>query len=306
MSFRTAILSGGLPIEESDLKDFIQLLKADFAKYGRKMSEIREKVLEKWIEFVNPYCRLRNAVTNLMTEIAALELEPKSDALLNVLDMIDQDEGERKWRDAYARYSKGLGMCFGIRSMLPIMAEAFVNLLLFVLMKDDLREDDRLRENVTRQPIDIRIKSLHINCNGFSKQVDYRNDACRRYHMLVNERNDLLHGNVVISKLQFNEVFFNRRVPVFTEYKSMWERSFGVDARSVGLDKLHDEIEVVDDMIEYVLTCLDKDARTQIERVMQTRDLGLDVNTGGLGILFPDHLIDMWPGQIQSEPALSD
>ena len=81
----------------------------------------------------------------------------------------------------------------------------------------------------------------------------------------------------------------------------MWERSFGVDARSVGLDRLEDEVKVVDELVEYVLTCMKRDARTQIEQVMQTRDLGIDVNTGGLGILFPSHLIDMWPGPIQPD-----
>ena len=146
MSFRTAILVHGLPIDESDIEMFTQLLKADFAKYGKRMSEIRNSLLEKWIEFVNPYYRLRNAVTNLLAEIASLKLEPEKDSHLNVVDMLDQrEEGERRWLDAAARYSKGLGMCFGIRSMLPILAEAFINLLLFVFMKGDLKRDGRLQ-----------------------------------------------------------------------------------------------------------------------------------------------------------------
>lgn len=304
MSFRTAILVHGLPIDESDLEALTQLLKADFAKYGKRMSEIRNNLLEKWIEFVNPYYRLRNAVNSLLTEIASLQLEPEKDSLLNVLDMLDQEEGEQRWLDVGARYSKGLGMCFGIRSMLPILAEAFINLLLFVLMKGELKKDSRLRDNIIRQPIDIRIKSLHLHCRSFAQPVDYGHNACRQYHTLVNERNDLLHGNVVINKLEFNEVFFNQRVPVFIEYKTMWERSFGVEARSVGLDRLEAEIKVVDELIEYVLTCLNDEARTQIEQVMQTRDLGIDASTGGLGILFPSHLIDMVPGPVQSDPVI--
>ena len=57
-------------------------------------------------------------------------------------------------------YSRATGLCFGVRSMLPVMAEAFVNILLYMLMKPALKKDDRLRENLFRQSIDIRIKSL--------------------------------------------------------------------------------------------------------------------------------------------------
>lgn len=37
-----------------------------------------------------------------------------------------------------------------MRSMLPVMAEAFVNLLMYLLMKPTLKKDDRLRENIIR------------------------------------------------------------------------------------------------------------------------------------------------------------
>lgn len=295
------LVSGELPIDEGDVSALIEGIKADFSKYGRQMSEIRAEKLEKWIEFVNPYVRLKNAVTQLLADVNSLKLEPGNDALPNVLEHADRKEAELLWQDVGRRYAKGLGICFGVRSMLPVMAEAFINLLLFVLMKEEIRRDDRLRENVIRQPIDIRIKSLHINCHGFSKPVDYADDACRRYHSLVNERNDLLHGNVVIEKLQFNEVYFNGRVPVFKEYRTMWERSFGVDMRSVGLDQLEAEARVVDDFIDYVLTCLDDRSRPQIDLLINTRDLGQESKTGRLGILFPPHLIDMVPARREKQ-----
>lgn len=90
-------------------------------------------------------------------------------------------------------------------------------------MRPELKIDDRLRDNTIRQPIDVRVKSLHMTCVGFERPVDYAHEACKAYHSLVNERNDMLHGNVVLEKLKFNEVYFNGRVPVFKEYRSMWE-----------------------------------------------------------------------------------
>ena len=123
--------------------------------------------------------------------------------------------------------------------------------------------------------------------------MDYSHPACKEYHSLVNERNDLLHGNVVLEKLQFNEVYFSGTVPVFKEYRSLWERSVGVDIQAVGLHKLTTEVKTVDALTAYLASCLKPEARGQVDRLADKRDLGLNKKTGRVGILFPDHLVDM-------------
>jgi hypothetical protein len=180
--------------------------------------------------------------------------------------------------------------------MLPVMAEAFVNLLLYILMKPALKKDDRLRENLIRQPIDVRIKSLSHNCIGFKTDIDYSDDVCRRYHSLVNERNDLLHGNVVVDKLKFNEIYFNGRVPVFQSYSTMWDRAFGVEQESVGLELLKQERETVENLIEYIVSCLDDAKQKQVRIFSERHELGMCLDDGRLGVLFSGQLVDMQPG----------
>ena len=307
MNFRTEVqFVGCFPFSEADKDKLIQQLKSDFANFGKQMSEIRKTMLETWTEFINPYHRLRSSVDQLHEEIKALSLDPSRDAFPDLIDSSEGGAFETKWKDVSIRYNKGVGICFGIRSMLPVMAEAFVNLLLFVLMKTDLKSDPRLRENTIRQQIDIRIKSLHLTCIGFARPVDYSHTACGNYHSLVNERNDLLHGNVVIEKLRFNEVYFNGRVPIFKDYRSMWERSLGVEVSAVGLDRLTAELRVIDEFVAYVLSCLQPDVREQIERIMQNRDLGLNKDTGRIGILFPGHLVDMQLVMRAAQPCRSE
>lgn len=298
MNFRTEIwLIGQFPFQEEDKAELFSQIKSDFASHGKRMSEVR-KALENWIEFVNPYARIRSSVEKLLVELASLELRPEDEAIpdLDSAELLPPD----RWGDIFSRYSKGLGLCFGIRSMLPVTAEAFVNLLLFMLLRPEIKTDDRLRENAIRQPIDVRIKSLHMTCSGFATPVDYQHAACKAYHSMVNERNDLLHGNVVLEKLRFNEVFFNDRVPVFKQYRSLWQRSVGVEIESVGLHRLHKEVETVNALIDYLKSCLKPQVRDDIERVSSVRDLGLNTTNGRVGILFPGHLVDMWP---VTEPA---
>lgn len=300
MNFRTTVMLLDVPeVSQADMSDLAAQIKADFEGHGKHMAQLR-KSLEDWTEFVNPYQRIRSSVSSLLRELKALNLQPENEAIPDITSA--QQALGTDWSELSARYSKGLGLCFGIRSMLPVMAEAFVNLLLFALMRPELKSDERLRDNSIRQPIDVRIKSLSMTCIGFESQIDYKHAAFKAYHSLVNERNDLLHGNVVLDKLKFNEVYFNGRVPVFKHYRSLWERTVGVDIQAVGLHRLTHEIQVVDEMIAQLKSHLNQKTLQFIEQVSVERDLALDERRGIFGVLFSRRLVDMFlPPKVDSD-----
>lgn len=294
-NYRTELWVSGNELPPEALKDLVFEIKSDFAKYGPKMGKVR-KALEHWVEFINPYQRIRRSIESLTKELESLDLNDKGLAKKDLADYEDPEDWAKDWERQDSIYSRATGLCFGVRSMLPVMAEAFVNLLLYMLMKPALKKDVRLRENLIRQPIDIRIKSLPHNCIGFETEVDYSTEVCRRYHTLVNERNDLLHGNVVFDKLKFNEIYFNGRVPVFQSYSTMWDRAFGVSQRSVGLKLLKQERETVENLIEYIISCLEEKKQARVRAFCEHHELGMCLDDGRLGILFSGQLVDMTPG----------
>lgn len=302
MNFRTEVIyTGNIFSNEIEKLKFIELIKSDFSHYGKEMSEIR-KSLEHWTEFVNPYQRIKKSVEKLLNEIRELDLMSEDEAIPDIT--CAEQVSENLWGELAGKYSRGLGLCFGVRSMLPVMAEAFINLVLFLLMKPEIKSDERLRENTIRQPIDIRIKSLHLTCIGFEKPADYSHECCKAYHTLVNERNDLLHGNVVLDKLKFNDLYFNGKVPVFKKYRSMWERSVGVEIHAVGLHRLEKEVEIVEKFTAYIQSLMKENIREMFEIMARTRDLGLNSENGRVGKLFPGHLVDFFP--VFSEVEKSD
>ena len=295
-NFRTEVHFTGTFKEGCFSKDeVVSAIKADFANYGKQMSLVRGE-LEKWVQFVNPYARIKLAVDRLQAELDALALTPELDRDKSMWDIADEPGGIDAWQERSSRYAKGVGLCFGIRSMLPVMAEAFVNLVLFVTLRSDIKSDKRLRDHEFRKPIDVRIRGLHISTEAFARPVDYSAPACAAYHSLVNDRNDLLHGNVVLEKLQFGDVYFNGNVPVFTDYHSFWDRSRGVELSAVGFDKVSEEIKVVDAFIEYVLSCMRPEVQESMRTLMASRDLGFRHATGRVGVLFPEVLVDIRAG----------
>jgi hypothetical protein len=299
-NFRTEMWVSGEELSTEILKQLIEEIKVSFPKYGAEMGRVR-KALEHWVEFINPYQRIKKSIDSLLKELDALDIPNQAIELKSVAEYSDPESWSKDWGHQAEIITRATGLCFGVRSMLPVMAEAFVNLLLYMLMKPELKSDDRLRENIIRQPIDVRVKSLSHNCVGFETTIDYGHDACRRYHSLVNERNDLLHGNVVVDKLKFNEMYFNGRVPVFQTYDSMWERAFGVEKKSVGLDHLDDERKAVDEFIDYVISCLDEKNQQNVRSLSESRDLGICLDDGHLGMLFSSQLVDMVPGSRVSD-----
>ena len=293
-NFRTFFFASGLrDFQLYQSEDLVAALKADFANDGRGMSECR-KSLEHWFEFVSPYQRLRRSVEQMLEELARLDPDSVSEPSMSVdpTDTTAQAKLREEWVAAANTLNRAFGICFGIRSMLSVMAEAFVNLLMFCLMRQDIRADARLRENAFRQHIDVRVRSLHLNCRGFAESVDFSDPACARFHSLMNERNDLLHGNVSISKLQFNELFSSGTVPIFKTYRSMWTRAFEVQRRSVGLPQVRDEYKVVLDFIDCVMSRLTVPVRENLQQVLASMELGYNVDDDRVGLLFAERLVD--------------
>lgn len=294
-NFRTEIWVSGNELPSDEREVLISALRETFPIYGSDMGKVR-KALEHWIEFVNPYQRIWRAIESLSKELELLNVGEDLEDKKDLREYESSEAWAEDWKRQASKFSRATGLCFGIRSMLPVMAEAFVNLLLYFLMKPALKKDDRLRENIIRQPIDVRIKSLSHNCIGFKADIDYSHEACRRYHSLVNERNDLLHGNVVVDKLKFNEIFFNGRVPIFETYSTMWERAFGITQKSVGLELLKQERESVERLVEYIMSCIEDARQDQIQMVIERHELGMCLDDGRLGVLFSGQLVDMQLG----------
>lgn len=294
-NFRTEIhVSGEIVASGLTKIDFINQIKSDYKNYGQGLS-LTKKSLEKWIEFINPYYRIKSTIEQSFIKLNELNLNLENDRVdLKVMqNQMEFDEVKKKWMETTQKYDFAIGQVFGLRNMLPVMAESFINFLLFILCKPEIKLSDRLYQSTLRQPIDIRVQSLHLNCIGFSSNIDYTADECKKFQTLMNERNDLLHGNVNLNKQAFGHVYFDGKTPIFEEYEDFWEKSIGVSIRTMNLEVIYDEYEVVKKFISYILSKLNPQIREMIDHLLETSRLGFNEQTKRVGILFPPYLVDM-------------
>ncbi len=291
LNMRTEIHFVGHFETTPSLDTIIEDIKNDFQNYGKEIKEVRTK-LEKWTRFVNPFNRLHLTVKQTIKNIEKLNLNIENDRPKMTLLGPEEDTSQDSIEDLLNRYNNAVCYYFSLKSMLPIMAESFVNLVIYILAKNEIKKNDRLFQNVIRQQIDIRIQSLHINCVGFQSMIDYSNEHCKRFHSIINERNNILHGNVDMNSLKIGDIYFNGSVPIFTEYDDLYSRTSGVYLNSIKYDSIIKDYEDINSFIQYILDNLNTSARTCIEQLAFRREIGKNSKDGRLGALLPDHLID--------------
>ena len=291
-NFRSEVLlRGNFKDKGLTINDFISQIKSDIGSQGKKISELRKK-LEKWTQFVNPYKRIKSAVDQHFLKLESLSINPEVDKVPQATTLSEWNSYGEKFTAISDKYSYAMGLTFGLRSMLPVLAESFVNLIIFILCRPDIKTNDRLFQSVIRQPIDIRIQSLHINCIGFESAVDYSSDECKNFHTLMNERNDLLHGNVEVNKLSIGDVYFDKNIPLFLQYEDFWDKSIGVSMKSVKFDRIQTDRDVVNKFIQYIVNKLKPEVKEEIEMIMEKGQLGFNYKTGRVGVLFPEYMVD--------------
>ena len=295
MSFRLEIMHS-IGFDDLSLAkiQFIKDIKKDFSKYGKDISEYKKK-LEKWRLFVNPFFRIKSVIEHQLFKLESLKvenLEPFSQPT-----SADEVKGmEENIAHVGEVYTEATALGLNVRMLAPVYAESFINLLIFLLAEDDIKNDKRMYESTIRQQIDMRIKNLHRHCKGFYQPVDYNNtEACKKFHTLINQRNDMLHGNIDPLKLDYETVYFEGKMPLFESFRSFGFYAWEASIRNVTPNLAIGDYQVVQDFIAHVLICLEDDERELVLRFMETKDPGWNEKGKRAGVLFPGRMVDILP-----------
>jgi len=289
-TFRLEIFHPFNPVD-SDAHEFLQCIKNDFQNHAQRMGEIR-KSLEHWHMFLNPYRRLKSMIEDNLQEIVDLHIEDIVDPV-HPTNLDDAESFKDQFSKAAEKYARASRLCLSVRMLAPVLAESFVNMIIFILARPEIKADKRLYESTVRQNIDVRIRSLHLNCEGFSTHVLYDDwEAFKEFHTLVNNRNKLLHGNIDPALTEFHDLFFEGKTPLFKEFKDFSFFSYKAELLNSTPEEALRDYQVVQDMCSHIMLCIQEDLREQVLQPMLARDLGWDPDRKRIGILFPDHMTD--------------
>ncbi|HWN43447.1 MAG TPA: hypothetical protein VNW71_14560 [Thermoanaerobaculia bacterium] len=279
------------PLSDKDWRELVHRLKADFSRYGTGMKEVR-KSLERWTVFVNPYYRLERIVAEFHARLEDLDIESQK-----LPDLPRREEEFKKWGeligDLQQKYSEAALIGTALRMISPVWAESFVNLIIFLLAKEDVRSNNRLYEDLLRKEIDVRVAALHLHCEGFLAPLDRSSEAVKDFLAVMNSRNDFLHGNVDPKRLAVDEIFFDGLMPLFKRQQTFAERGLVPQLKYVEPEAAKQDIYRVEAFIAYVLDLLEPPVRKQVTVFMENQLPGWRQDTGRPGILFSAAVVDL-------------
>ncbi|MCO6437264.1 MAG: hypothetical protein J5J06_09285 [Phycisphaerae bacterium] len=274
---------------------FVTAIKCSFGTSGAEMAQVRKR-MEKWKLFVNPFARLSGIISKLEAQLQDRSVP----SLPRLPESVDPSTAENvqhalnAWSEQVSTL-KTAGLA--TRMLVPVWGEAFVNLLLFVLARPELKNDRRIFESAIRQQIDVRIAALSVNCVGFARAVDRTHDSFVRFHTLMNRRNDILHGNIDPRALEFGTVSFDQvqygenspvhQVPVFEDDQNLAYRLLEGCTRDIAPKDALADIAIVRDFTAFMLDNLHPKHRQMVELVKDSEHLGWEDARERVGVLFP-------------------
>lgn len=202
------------PMTDSNWKELIIAMKGDFARVGADKSAVLRS-FEKFSVFQNKYVALANECADLH---AAITDTPE---LVKQLPRITSKRSLGRYKSTMNKIAKRAtalyGDCLKLRLLTPIMAEAFLNMMILTFCKPAIRSNKAKYDIFLREKIPDRLEHLTINCSGFIRAVNPSSDAYKAFLRVMNARNFAIHGNIDPVRETIETVYFEGKVPIFAE-----------------------------------------------------------------------------------------
>lgn len=279
------------PLGDEGWRKLLLAVQGDFARTGKEKSTVL-KMLEKWVIFPNKFLQLANLCADLHAEIDELvagyaPFNPSSDIQAHTKEL------EKLSKRASALYSD----CVQLALLTPIVAEAFLNMLVLMLIKPEVRDDPEAYGAFVKQSIHQKLLELHEKCFGFECGIDPNGEGFKNFMRIRDKRNDALHGNVNPEADRVDEVYFDDKIPLFKSpgdnIGMFWAM---MEKRYAPADVLKD-YEDMQLFLHEITLCLEPEVQQAVDIVFSDSYPGFDVGRKKLGKLFPDFVVGSYlPG----------
>jgi hypothetical protein len=275
-------------LSDEQWKELINKIKYDFVRLAKEKSKILHS-FEKYVLFQNKFAALAGLCADLHASITDV-LPPVSIAAVQ-----DSEDDITALNEAMTQQSKRVqqlfGDCLKLRLLMPIMAEAYINMLILTFCRSAIREDPELYNGFLRAKIPKRLELLSVYCDGFARTVEHSLPGCNNFMRIVNRRNFELHGNVDPIRDQIETVYFEARRPLFVNPGHNIHVLFEQMERQANPEGLLGEYEELHAFLGEIAGCLTPRHKAFFDQVISDAYPGFEVHKRRPTRLFPDHVI---------------
>lgn len=199
-------------LTDEDWKALIIGMKADFGRIGQAKKQMAQS-FEKYLVFQNKYVTLAEICAEMHASIT--DAPAKQTALPEITSKRSMKRYSAEIKELSKRATDLYGDCLKLRLITPIMAEAFINMIILTFCKDEIRNDPAAYDAFIRLKLPERLAALSENCDGFVSAIDQTTSVYSDFKRVMDKRNFAIHGNVDPVREQIETVYFEGKRPIF-------------------------------------------------------------------------------------------
>lgn len=270
--------------------EFLTSLNSQISLNKKEINKNKNQ-LEYWKVFLNTYKRLKDTIEKFYQDYQKLTLEDPVQLRKSLVTKREFEIYEHQLKKLTENTIEKKNYGIVLKMLFPVLGESLINLIIFVLAKDEIKNDKRLLDNIFRSQIDIRIKTLHLNCIGMKKAYDQNDERFKNFLRLMDKRNDFLHGNVLPANNTFDEVYFDKTVPIFEEEKDITMEYVKQNLFQVTEGEINKDYQIIIQFRNYIFDNISSPFKEEIEIILDKSDLGWNKKNHRIGILFNNELM---------------
>lgn len=185
------------------------------------------------------------------------------------------------------------------------MAEAFINMVILILCKKEVRLNKRQFDSFIREEIDAKIFDIPYKCESFRKPIDQNTDAYKNFKRVMDKRNHAIHGNIDPIKEQVEEVCFEGKVPLFKRPGDHIRLFFDALEKQYQPSSVIKDYEDTHKFLLQIVDCLEPGMVHPFWQIMEDSYPGYDVGRKITGHLFPDYVSAVYAQGIRYDDELA-
>lgn len=263
-----------------------ETIKTDFGRVGKEKSAVLRS-LEKWIIFPNKYIALTDVCADLHSKVA----EDTKLLAPGALDFPWIDEREQQqahhFQELVRRISELYQNSLKLALITPVMAEAFLNMMILILCRKEVQDNARQFDAFLRSQIDAKIFDLPYKCRGFVNNIDPDADIYKNFKRVMDKRNHAIHGNIEPDRERIEVVYFEGRRPLFDDQGNHLAKRLEAPFRQYSPEQILKDYEDTHAFLQSLGDCLEPTLRAEFWQLMEDPYPGYDVSRKIVGSLLP-------------------
>lgn len=271
-------------------EDVIAYLKKNLSEHSDAIDKTIAS-LEEYTLLLNPYVRYRSIVDSCIEELR----KPSPAAPAIPADIQVDKAFYAQLGEEFSQYMKAVDRqaVFAILSVSAsaFMAEAYLNLLLAVLLRKEIRASRRLLKDTLHRPWRTKLERLPADCQFIDHAPDLDDPRVREVSKLFELRNQLAHSYPDPKRFKVGTMWFQESFPVLPTAVPFHEYALALNNQLPSVEEALECGEAVIGFVEYLQTLVSETIARELQLLSNANPLGYNRSKKIYGVPFASWVI---------------